>query len=73
MKLLVIFEIFLLSLFTVSEARKLKILMNMPFIAYSHAKFQGHLADILVSEGHYVVSRGVEFTIRLATRALARG
>uniref|UniRef100_A0A7E4VN42 glucuronosyltransferase n=1 Tax=Panagrellus redivivus TaxID=6233 RepID=A0A7E4VN42_PANRE len=32
----------------------LRILVTVPAISYSHITFQGHLADILAEEGHYV-------------------
>uniref|UniRef100_A0A914PMR5 glucuronosyltransferase n=1 Tax=Panagrolaimus davidi TaxID=227884 RepID=A0A914PMR5_9BILA len=36
------------------EKKNIKILQVMPFIAYSHVKFQGHLADLLVADGYDV-------------------
>lgn len=57
MKILIldVFVFCLFTLLTTTDAKKLRILVTSQHISYSHIKFQGHLADILAAEGHYVV------------------
>lgn len=47
----------LLTLGVLADAkRRLKILVSVPGVSYSHLQFQGALADLLVDAGHEVVS-----------------
>ena len=48
-------NIILILLSTSIFAKKLKILVNSPNAWFSHAQFQGKLADVLVDAGHEVV------------------
>uniref|UniRef100_A0A914D849 Uncharacterized protein n=1 Tax=Acrobeloides nanus TaxID=290746 RepID=A0A914D849_9BILA len=49
----IVFLLFLNSIF----AKRLKILVNSPNGWFSHAQFQGKLADVLVDAGHEVRGR----------------
>jgi hypothetical protein len=52
----ILFFINVLILFSSNiSAKKLKILVNSPNAWFSHAQFQGKLADVLVEAGHEVV------------------
>jgi hypothetical protein len=53
-KVLLIKVVFIL-LSTSIFAKKLKILVNSPNAWFSHAQFQGKLADVLAEAGHEVV------------------
>lgn len=42
-----------------NSKRRLKILVNSPFLAFSHMQFQSKIAETLVHAGHEVVRSGI--------------